>query len=262
VSHLSEQSKIYNNYANKASDFIRNKVIETKSDGVIFGLSGGIDSAVVAFLCQKALGNHCLAMLMPNESFTPKSETEDAITVAEQLKIRHVIRPIQFISNLFTVGDKGVDRLVVGNLNARIRANMLYYEGQKKNYLVVGTDDRSEYLIGYFTKYGDGASDILPIADLYKTEVQILGNFLGVPDEIVRKRPSPNLWANHEAFRELGCGYDTIDVILKGIFDEKLSPRDVSKKYLIPYKTVTRILSFNVKSMHKRELPPICKLKH
>ena len=153
---------------------------------MVFGLSGGIDSAVTGHLCRRAMGDRCLAMIMPNLEFTPDSETDDGLAVATQLSIRHKVIPIDKISNLVSFGNATDDspgdrpsrmKRAIGNLNARIRAVILYYEAQKNNYLVVGTDDKSEYLIGYFTKYGDGACDMLPLASLYKTRVLELGRF-------------------------------------------------------------------------------------
>lgn len=258
----------YSLITKKATDFIKNSVKNANADGVIFGLSGGIDSATIAYLCKKAIGNHCLAMIMPNHEFTPESETDDGVLVATELKMKYIIRPINFISNLFTVGNNIDDyrdehnmRLTIGNLNARIRANYLYYEGQKRNYLVVGTDDKSEHLIGYFTKFGDGACDILPIESLYKHEVKELASHLGVPDHIIRKQSSPHLWKNHRANKEIGLDYDSVDILLKYIVDQGMTPVEASKKSLIPLKTVERIYNYHVRSQHKRELPYTVNLK-
>ena len=114
------------------------------------------------------------------------------------------------------IGNKTCDKLAHCEilLLARIRASVIYYHANAMNYLVVGTDDKSEYLIGYFTKYGDGASDILPIKNLYKTEVQKLGSYLKIPDKIVKKIPGPHLWKDHDSKTELGIEYTTIDTIL------------------------------------------------
>lgn len=256
---LSAQLNKYKKITDSITTFISEQVKNAGADGVIFGLSGGIDSAVVAALCKKAIGNHCQALLMPYEGITPNEETDDGALVAETFDITYTIRPIQFITNLFTVGDKP-DRLTKGNLMARVRANMLYYEAQKRRYLVVGTDDRSEYLIGYFTKYGDGASDMLPIASLYKHQVRELGAYLGVPDHIVLKKSNPHLWIGQSASHELGVDYDTIDKILMALFDEGLSIEKASKKLIVPPATVNRVRAFYKKSEHKRNLPPIAKI--
>ena len=252
----------------RAVDFIRGQAAGAGADGVVFGLSGGIDSSVTAHLCRKAMGEKCLAMIMPNLEFTPDSETGDGLAVATQLSIRHKVVPINGIANLMSSLDTADEALgdgparmkrVIGNLNARIRAVILYYEAQKNNYLVVGTDDKSEYLLGYFTKYGDGACDILPIASLHKTQVRDLGRFLGVPPNIVSKPPSPHLWKNHEASEEIGAEYDVIERILDAMEDSRDVDR-ISRDLGIPPELVRRIETFNRLSEHKRKLPPIARL--
>lgn len=260
------QSPDYAVIIERTCKFIRRCVDDAKADGVIFGLSGGIDSAVIAHLCKRAIGNHCLALIMPNYEFTPRSETDDGILVATKLHLKYKIRPIQYISNLFTAGDADGEfrselsrKLTIGNLNARIRAVMLYYEGQKRNYLVVGTDDKSEYLIGYFTKYGDGASDLLPIAELYKTQVKELARHLGVPNHIIEKKSSPHLWKDHEANAELGLDYEDVDKILVEM-EKSTNALQIAKKLNISSRDVKKIMLLNKNSEHKRNLPPIAKL--
>ena len=271
----------YERVAAEACRFIRGQVEEAGAGGVVFGLSGGIDSSVVAHLAKRALGREgCLALIMPNEAFTPDSETDDGLLVASRLGLRHKVIPIGAVSDAATGaaegadvegggdgadaggGEEGVLRLAVGNLNARLRAALLYYEAQARGYLVAGTDDRSEYLIGYFTKYGDGASDLLPIADLYKTQVQRLGGHLGVPDHIVAKAPSPHLWKGHDAAGELGVGYGAVDAVLARstsgagtAVDEALAMAGADAD------AARRVVALNRASAHKRALPPIASLR-
>jgi len=292
----------YGRVAAEACRFIRERVEEASASGVVFGLSGGIDSAVVAHLSERALGaDRCLALIMPNESFTPDSETDDGLLVASMLGLRRKVVPIGAASDAVAGaagaeaeagpghgGDRrmrlgrdpaapaaersGPDlrRLAAGNLNARLRAALLYYEAQLRGYLVAGTDDRSEYLIGYFTKYGDGASDLLPIADLYKTQVQRLGAHLGVPRHIVEKEPGPHLWRGHDAAGELDMGYSSVDAILSGStgggrgddtgVDEEEAVLAAAAAGL-PEADARRVASLNRASAHKRALPPIAKLR-
>lgn len=258
---LSEQkAKKYELITKKACDFIKKQVADANAKGVIFGLSGGIDSAVIAALCKKAMGDNCLALIMPFDGITPDDETADGVLMAQKFKIEYKTRPIQYIARLFVTGDEP-DKMITGNLSARLRAVTLYYEGQQRNYLVVGTDDKSEYLIGYFTKYGDGASDMLPIASLYKHEVRELGAYLNVPQHIVDKKSSANLWVGHSAAKEIGIDYDAVDEILEALYDDNLSAIEASKKAMQPLKTVRRIEGFHDRSEHKRNLPPIAKLK-
>lgn len=198
--------------------FIKKTVDDAGAKGVVFGLSGGIDSAVTAFLCAKAFPENCLAMIMPNLDFTPSSETDDGIMVAKILGIRHEIFPIKRISDAYIPQD---EHLVRGNLNARIRANILYMRAAQNNYLVCGTSDRSEFEIGYFTKYGDSACDLAPIMHLYKTQIRQIAQFLGVPLKIIKKKSSAHLYTGHSAETELGMSYDEIDRLLKsnlGVF--------------------------------------------
>ena len=272
----------YSKVADKIVDFISQQVTDAGARGVIFGLSGGIDSSVIAHLAKKAVGvNNCLALIMPNEDFTPDSETCDGLLVAKKLGIKYKKIAINKISDTaVTVAgedDDPIDNMVydpkkaIGNLNARIRAMLLYFEAQKNNYLVVGTDDKSEYFIGYFTKYGDGASDMLPIANLYKTQVQQLGKFLGVPSHIVEKSPSPHLWKNHKASEELGISYDIIDKILYYVLEQQSSSPQtdvakpdtinrISQQLGVPSDAVKRIITLYKTSEHKRHLPPMAKL--
>ena len=278
----------YERVAAEACRFIRGQVEAAGAGGVVFGLSGGIDSSVVAHLSARALGaDRCMALVMPNEEFTPDSETDDGLMVAARLGLRHKVVPIGAASAAVSgasaaaeAGGRGASakeggtgageegrRLAVGNLNARLRAALLYYEAQSLGYLVAGTDDRSEYLIGYFTKYGDGASDLLPIADLYKTQVQRLGDHLGVPRRIVEKAPSPHLWKGHDAAAELGMGYDAVDAILSGStpgggteVDEEAAAAAAAAAGM-PEAHARRIASLNRASAHKRALPPIARLR-
>ena len=275
----------YERVAAEACGFIRAQVEAAGAGGVVFGLSGGIDSSVVAYLSARALGpDRCMALIMPNEAFTPDSETDDGLLVAARLGLRHKVVPIGAASGAVSGASAGAAvrgggaaagggeeaegrRLAVGNLNARLRAALLYYEAQLRGYLVAGTDDRSEYLIGYFTKYGDGASDLLPIADLYKTQVQRLGEHLGVPRHIVEKSPSPHLWKGHDAAAELGMGYDAVDAVLAGSttgggtkVDEGAAAAAAAAAG-VPEEHARRIASLNRASAHKRALPPIARLR-
>jgi NAD+ synthase len=137
---------------------------------------------------------------------------------------------------------------------ARIRMNLLYYHAGINQYLVAGTSDKSEIKIGYFTKFGDGAADILPIADLYKTQVRALARHLQIPAEIVEKKSSPRLWDNHLAEEEIGLNYETIDAILY-LLDRKAAAKTIAKKLGIPAKQVDKIKEMMDKSSHKRSLP-------
>ena len=254
------QSEQYGQITKKICNFLISKVSETNSKGIVFGLSGGIDSTVTAFLCKRALGSEkCLAILLPHTEITPDSETNDAIEMATDLGIPYKICNITSILQEYNTSIiLNSDKLATGNLLARIRASIIYYHANSMNYLVAGTDDKSEYLIGYFTKYGDGASDILPIKNLYKTQVQHLGRYLGVPQKMVEKIPGPHLWKDHDSQTELGIKYDVIDMILENHFDKNMTPEDIVLKCGVAQKSVDKILSLYKQSQHKRELQPSC----
>ncbi len=240
-------------------DFIRQKVEESRCKGIVIGLSGGIDSSVTAFLSVRALGkDKVLGLIMPYVT-TPREDVEDAIKVAEMLGIQYKIIDITKIRDAYASSIPDFDekdRVPAGNLLPRIRMTLLYYYANKYNLLVAGTGDRSELLIGYFTKYGDGGVDILPIGCLYKTQVRALGRYLGVPDRIVTKPSSPRLWPGHLAEEELQLKYETIDLVLHCIFDLGLSVDDTVKETGISRDIVLKVLSMYERSKHKRSLPP------
>ncbi|HII03630.1 MAG TPA: NAD(+) synthase, partial [Candidatus Nitrosotenuis sp.] len=145
--------------------------------------------------------------------------------------------------------------LALGNLRARIRASLLYYYANAKNYLVIGSSDKSEFMIGYFTKFGDGSSDVLPIASLYKTQVRQLAKHLGVRDSIISKKSSPNLWKGHIAEEEIGASYEEIDCVLYCIIDKKIHPESIEKLTGISHQKIEKILQLHHNSNHKRIMP-------
>jgi NAD+ synthase len=170
-------------------DFIRGIVEEAGAKGVVVGVSGGVDSSTVLALSVRALGrDRVTALIMPDSSVTPSADVEDAKSLAQSLGVRwHLIEigPIVEVyrSTIPVFEDEERDRLPLGNLRARIRMSLLYYYANKFNLLVAGTGDRSEILIGYFTKYGDGAVDFLPIGSLFKSQVRRLALHLGVRED-------------------------------------------------------------------------------
>jgi len=196
-------------------EFIRKKVKEAKADGIVIGLSGGIDSALVAKLCVDALNGHeVLALVMPTK-FTPKEDKNDAIEFAKSLGIEWKIRELDEIVDVLdqTVGVL-LSKLSKGNMTTRLRMIFLYAFANQFNYLVAGTSDKSENFLGYFTKWGDGAVDFEPIIHLTKTEVRELAKFLEIPNRIVNKPSSPRLWKDHNAEKELGVSYKKLDKLL------------------------------------------------
>ena len=169
-----------------------------------------------------------MAIIMPDTSITPQVETEDALKMIALTGIEYKLIDIKPIVNEYSMYLEPNDKSK-GNLRARVRTNILYYYANAKNYLVLGSSDKSEYLIGYFTKFGDGASDITPIVSLYKLQVREIAKHLNVPANIIAKKSSPHLWKEHEAEDELGVTYEEIDVILHCLIDKKIISRRDSK---------------------------------
>jgi len=201
----------------------------------VIGLSGGIDSSVTTYLAVKALGNeNVTVLLMPDLEVTSKQTMEDSEEVVKSLKIMSHTIPINNFVNIFT--GLNVELIIkenihaLANVKARARMMLLYYFANMENALVIGTSDKSESVLGYATKYGDNASDILAVGDLWKTEVTELGRFLGVPDSILNKKPTAELVHGQTDEGDLGAPYEVLDKMLKLHFEEKLSMEEIIEK--------------------------------
>ena len=247
-------SKDYASITNKIEEFIETQIQKNNAKGIILGLSGGIDSAVIAYICSRKFKEKTLALIMPDTSITPNTETEDAMKIISLTGISHKLIDIKPIVNEYSMYLVPNEKSK-GNLRARIRTNMLYYYANIENYLVLGSSDKSEYLIGYFTKFGDGASDITPIVSLYKLQVREIAKYLGVPENIISKRSSPHLWKDHEAEKELGIQYEEVDSILYCLKDKGLSIEETVESTKIDKEIVEKIYDLNINSEHKRLLP-------
>ena len=243
----------YSKIANRIQNKLKEKIEETNSKGVIFGLSGGIDSAVIAYLCNNAIKEKTLAMIMPDSKISPESETSDAIKIVDELGLNYKLLDINSIHKEFNMVLEPEDR-ALGNLRARIRMNVLYYYANLKNLTVLGSSDKSEYNIGYFTKFGDGAADTLPIVSLYKTQVREMGKSLGISQSVISKKSSPHLWPNHEAEYEIGAEYEQIDIILHCMLEKNLSIEDTVRESEISEEIVRNIFQLHHNSIHKRIL--------
>jgi len=247
---------------NEITEFVRETVKEANADGVVVGLSGGLDSSVVAALCVRALGRESvLGIIMPAE-FTPKEDIDDARKLGRQLGMKTVLINIQEIVESFfralQCDRKNVEQKIpMANIHARARMVILYYYANLRKYLVAGTGDRSEAMIGYFTKYGDGAADFLPIIHLYKTQVRELAEHLGIRERIVHKVSSPQLYPGHKATDEIPLDYDRLDPVLVGLFDHGFPPMNVSQKTGVPIEVVEEVMRRFNASKHKREYSPM-----
>ncbi len=243
--------------------FIRNEVTRADSNGVVLGLSGGIDSSVALFLATKSLGNNkVLGLILPDKTVSQQTDMDDAIEISQKLGIQyHIIDITEFKKKYMDI--LPIERKSIGNLIARIRMNFIYYYANIENKLVLGTSDKSELMIGYFTKFGDGAADILPLADVYKTQVRELAKYLNLPEKILIKKSSPSLWKDQTAEDEIGMNYEKIDLILKN-FEENIS-EDIGKDLLemeIHKNDLLMIKNLVSKNKHKTILPKICKISN
>jgi len=250
----------------KILDFIKYHYENSGVKKLIVGVSGGVDSSTTVYLCTRAVGpENIIALIMPDSRTTPEVDIKDAIDLVSALKIEYRIIYIdelvdQFSEKVSSSFGRELSYKTVGNIRARTRAVLLYTVANEFNGLVVGASDKSELLIGYFTKYGDGAVDILPLGDLYKTQVRALAVYLGVPERIAYKPSSPRLWPGHMAEEELGVRYEEVDLVLHAVFDRGIEPERVPEVTGVPKKVVDKVLEMVRTTEHKRRTPPIAKI--
>ena len=226
---------------------------KSRQKGFVLGLSGGIDSSVVAHLIMRACPQNSLGVIMP--AGNKPQDREDAIAAAKSSRLPYIeVDLTQYRQGLFDEITKallqkgyqsGDTQMVRGNLGARLRMTTLYAVSGHLGYLVVGTDNAAESYTGYFTKYGDGGVDILPISHLTKGEVFAMGRYLGVPEQILTKAPSAGFFHEQTDESEMGVSYDDIDAFLRG------EPVTENKQAIIEH--LHRI------SEHKRIMPPAFK---
>ncbi len=245
------ENQDYEKITEMMEEFLHDQIEKNKAEGLILGLSGGIDSAVLAYLCKRTLKEKTLAIIMPDTEITPKHETEDALKMIALTGIEYKLLDIKPIVKEYSMYLEPND-WAKGNLRARIRTNILYYYANAKNYLVLGSSDKSEHLIGYFTKFGDGAADLIPIISLYKLQVRKIAEFLGVPKNVIEKKSSAHLWKEHEAEKEIGVSFEEIDSVLYCLFDKKLSIDETADKTQIEKETIDKVYNLHLKSEHKR----------
>lgn len=240
--------------------FIKEQVKERDSKGVVIGLSGGLDSSVVAVLAVRALGKEkVFGLMLPDSSVTPTRDTNDAIKLASNLQIDYKIIHL-YTAKKHLIKNLPKNKMAVANLLVRLRMSILYYYATVKERLVLGTGDKSEIVLGYYTKYGDGGVDLLPIADLFKTEVRSLAHYLNIPHQIINKKSSARLWKGQTAEKELGMKYEEIDKILQ-LLEHKNSKLASLSDLNISKRNISRVWSLIERNQHKQEMPPICKLQ-
>ncbi|MEM0370223.1 MAG: NAD+ synthase [Pyrobaculum sp.] len=236
-------------------DFIREYVEGAGAGGVVVGLSGGVDSTAAAVLAVEALGRgSVLGLFMPSR-FTPVEDRRDVYKLAEALGLELLEIDVDPLLEAFLKTVPGAsleDRVAVGNILPRVRMTVLYYYANRLGRLVLGTSDRSELLIGYFTKYGDGGVDLMPLGSMYKLQVRELLRRLGL-GWVADKPSSPRLWHGHTAEGELGLSYEVIDSVLYALFDLKMSVGEVLSKF---GKSAEVVLERVRRNTHKLKPPP------
>ena len=245
--------------------FIRDYVKKSGTKGIVLGLSGGVDSSTVAALSSKAVGGkNVLGLLLPEEETRSKTDIQHAKTVAERFGLRSQIcditKTLEAFYSSIPVFDP-VDYVCKGNIKARTRMIHIYYYANKLNLLVCGSSDKSETMMGYFTKWGDVAADISPLMDLYKTQVLGLARQIGVPETIIKKPPSPALWPGQTAEKELGVNYGVLDLVLYGL-ERFTAEADIAKQLGISEELVKRIEKRWLQSEHKRRMLLTSKLQY
>jgi len=199
----------------KLVSWIRERVLSAGCKGVVVGMSGGLDSSVLAVLCHRAFPQSMSGVLMP--CYSIHEDVEHAQATANKFSVStKTVNLDAVFDNLLKVlpsesADPRVSRLAKANLKARLRMLTLYYLANQLKYMVAGAGNRSELSIGYFTKYGDGGVDILPLGNLVKGQVRELASFLGIPQEIIDKPPSAGLWPGQTDEDELGVSYEELD---------------------------------------------------
>jgi NAD+ synthase len=245
--------------------FIKEYVEKAGADGIVLGLSGGIDSGTVAALSSLAIGGgRVIGLMLPEKETYNSKDIDDAKFVAEKFGLKTQICDITTVLESFyktiPIFDQA-DKLCKGNIKARTRMIYLYYYANKLNRIVCGSSDKSETMMGYFTKWGDVAADLSPIMDLYKTQVRKLAEYLGFPAELAAKPSTPALWPNQLAETELGIKYETLDLILYGL-ERFMTTKEIAQQLSIEKAFVEEVKSRWLAIEHKRRMPLATKIEY
>jgi len=249
----------------KVTRFIKDYVKKPGARGVVLGLSGGIDSCTVAGLCARALGGKkVFGLMLPEKETRDSKDIEHAKLVATKFKLKtqmcDITPTLEAFYNSIPIFDPS-EKVCKGNIKARTRMIYIYYYANKLNLIVCGSSDKSEAMMGYFTKWGDVAADISPIMDLYKTQVRKLAQYIGVPEEIIAKLSSPALWPGQIAEDELGIKYDLLDLILYGL-EHFMKTEEIAGQLNVEKRLVDKIKQRWLSAEHKRRMLLTAKLEY
>lgn len=236
--------------------FLKDEIYKTGLKKAVLGISGGIDSAVVAVLCKKAFDDNMLGILMPSQ-FSSQSSIDDAKLLCETFQIPHEIISIAPMVEAYSFDTD--DRMRIGNFSARMRMSVLYDISAREGALVVGTSNKSELMLGYGTLFGDLASALNPIGDLYKSEIFAFARYLGVPDPLISKPPSADLFDGQSDEADLGYTYAQLDEVLKAHVEERMNKEELLESGFDPT-MVEMILKRIYANQFKRKPPIIAKL--
>jgi NAD+ synthase len=245
--------------------FIKDYISKCKAKGVVLNVSGGVDSCTNAAIASLALGGEkVLGLAQPEEETYNALDIKHTKTVAKKfgfnlqtVDISPILKTFQSVLPVYD----SKDRLSKGNLKARTRMLCLYYYANRLQRIVLGSSDKSETMMGYFTKWGDIAADISPLMDLYKTQVRQLAQHIGIPQDIAQKPSTPALWPGHLAEEELGIKYETLDLILYGL-EHFMTTEEIVKQLKLSAKLVTAIKRRWMFMEHKRRAPLTVKLEY
>jgi NAD+ synthase len=240
-------------------EFIKTYVESSGCTSVVLGLSGGVDSAVCAVLCKDALGtNNVQCVFLPDET-TPALDRKHIGLFVKTFHVHCKEIEISPFVGLFRKTLQQKKKMTLANLKPRVRMILLYEYANETQSLVCGTSNKSEILVGYFTKYGDGGVDFQPLGDLYKTQIYQLAKHLKIPAPIIHKPPTAGLWAGQTDEKELRMSYGTLDQILYGL-ELKIDDSEIKKTTQVSREQIERIRKMRIKSQHKRRTPLIPKI--
>jgi len=247
----------YARVESRVHEFLRERLDAADADGYVLGVSGGLDSAVGVRVAADAIGaENVTGLVLPGDPSSPEN-MRDARERCDSLGVDYHEADISDLVARFRDGlPHDFSETTTGNVRARARMVFCYEEANATNSLVLGADNRSEYELGYFTKYGDGAVDVAPFADLYKTELYEFAEYLGLPEAFVEKTPTAELWEGQTDEGELGAPYEVIDAVLRRYLDRDRSVDEIAADVDADRDTVERLVGLHEATEHKRRRPP------